>query len=307
MQQILDIKYKYIPLEDFYYVSLKILDLQTQESQTITLSNVLKKNSLSFLNFGLSEKKYCTGYFKDNKRLPCLLQKSKSLPAEISGTQTQCPVCEKAQGFKDAFLFGKEPNETAKKYLTQPHFVYLAVFYPNLLKVGTASNVRKFLRPIEQDALVYSYIAQSDGFNIQKLERKISKEFNITEFVQSSHKFKYLSLKLPESSKNIILSTYKSIYSKLSCTDEFKEWFLKENEIKDLREEVYYPKENITYLKNEKNLFGKFLGLRGKYLILENGNYEVALNKDFLTGRLIEGSFDNYEYQVQRDDTISLF
>ena len=166
MLQLVDIRWEYNKKIDNYFTSLRLRDKDSLELTSLALKDFT-------FNFDLSLEKYCIGYYSKNGFKPCptgLL----TLP-----TQTQCSTCERLQGFMSAFIFGQEPNEQMKEHLAQKHYIYLAYFQPNIIKVGTAAESRFFLRPIEQDALIYSYIAENDGFNIQKLEHEISKKLKI--------------------------------------------------------------------------------------------------------------------------------
>src|SRR3990167_7277825 len=114
------------------------------------------------LRWKFSAERYCPGFFDLNEYRPCPDQK---LLPDLK--YDLCARCEAELGFKAAFLFGQEPNERAKKYLSQPHYVYLAYFEPGILKVGTASESRKEVRLIEQDGLVYAFVAKTQsGFNV---------------------------------------------------------------------------------------------------------------------------------------------
>lgn len=267
-----------------FYPYISLFNTETKER------SVLKVNNFKF-NFTLSKNRFCTGFFKDKKHYPCL---NFGMPSILSTSSSQCYLCEKEEGFRDAFLFGKEPNENAKNYLKQEHFVYLAYFAPDIIKVGTSSLERQEIRPIEQDALIYAYIAKSDGFNIQKLEHDISKRFNITESVSSRHKVKYLSQKpILESAKFKIANLFKKItdfYKK----SEYQSWFLKELNVIDHSDKPYieYPETLDDFIYTTEFLCGKFLGLRGKILIIENYGNIIGIYKDNIIGRFIEGEID---------------
>ncbi len=279
-----------------FYVYISLFNIETKER------SILKVNDIKF-NFALSKHRFCTGFFKDKKHFPC---RNLGMPTILTSISSQCYLCEKEEGFRDAFLFGKEPNENAKKYLAQEHYVYLAYFSPNIIKVGTSSLERKEIRPIEQDALIYAYIAKSDGFNIQKLEHEISKRFNITESVSSRHKVKYLFQKpIIENAKFKITNLFNKITDYYKDT-EYKTWFLKELNIINHSDKPYikYPETLDDFIYSAEFLCGKFVGLRGKILIVENYGNIIGIYKDNIIGHFIEGDSNEKYLPVKEQNNL---
>ncbi len=314
MQQIIDFTWKILSV-DKYIPIMRLREVGSNEVKSLELE------SYKF-NFKLSKEKYCIGYFKNSEMVPCKLSDPITKLGKIldKSTYTQCPTCERLQGFKSAFLFGEEANENAKEYLSQKHYVYLAYFEPGIIKVGTASDSRRDKRLIEQDALVYCFIAESKeddpkhlaGIAIQELEHAISKELKITEVVKSNHKFKYLEFKPKDNSVNKLLEAYTTVYNKFSTT-KFSEWLIEKDKIKivdlskhSIRAWVYYPQSKVHLMKNEFYLFGQFLGLRGRFLLIENYDNIIAFDERWLIGRTIEDYPKDYEYKIQQDTQLSL-
>ena len=301
MHQLIDINWKYLFQADKYIPTAKLFDLKTKEVLKIDLPGY---------NFALkmSDEKYCTGYYLNGEYKECALQTVLS-----SSTANQCDVCERLQGFKSTFFYGADPNENMQKYLSQKHFIYLAYFEPGLLKVGTASESRKNIRPIEQDALIYAYIAESDGFNVQKAEKYISKNFGITEHVNSSHKLKYISRK-PNTAfaYDLINRTIDKFHSKIDwkLEEELSCSLIDRNkiEIKNLstHENIHFP-TTFEVLDKELNLFGVFSGLRGRYLIIKSEQKEFVFDTNFLMGRTIATLSDYHYNEPKKDIQFSLF
>lgn len=309
MLQIIDITWKYnndlkeqtINLNR-YSQTLKLLDEESHEVKEIQLEGYR-------FNFKLSNEKICIGYKSEGKYYHCPLR------TKVEGTHTQCFHCEKQEGFKAAFIFGQKPNENASKYLSQKHFIYLAWFAPNLIKVGTSSESRQYVRPIEQDALVYTFIAEADGFNIQKLERTISNEFSITENVRSNHKLKYLDYRSKDNSSiQLLEDTAKKIFARFSKSADFSDWMFKDWErsrIIDLRDlpNLFYPESEVNFIEleeHELNLVGSFKGLRGRYTLFENSGSIFAVDEREILGRRIASYIDKYVYKVEGNQQLSL-
>jgi len=303
MFQILDIYWRTKNQGESYYTEIRIYDSLEESIKSFELSNYT-------FNFKLSAKRYCTGYYKDGEYHLCKLADENGIGLELDSGFEQCRICEKIQGFKSAFFFQGEVNENAKQHLSQNHFIYLAYFEPGIIKVGTAAESRKLIRPIEQDGLIYSYIAQSDGFNIQKLERFISKNIGITEYVKSGHKFKYLD-RVPstDSASDLIKSSFQKVVDLVSNNSEFEGWLFDSIQITDLTNQkaIYYPPSKPALIKFQNDgssdfLSGQYLGLRGRYLILENYGKIVAFDTQGLIGRTFNYDESNFEYKVESDD-----
>jgi len=272
-------------------------DLDTNEIKRFDLSNYN-------FNFKFSDNKYCTGYHSKDETFICPYNN------KINRSNSQCNYCESKQGFKSAFIFGRDPNENVKEYLSQPHYIYLAYFPNDIIKVGTASLSRKHKRLIEQDALIYAFIAENDGLNITKLEHKISKDLNITEFVKSGIKLKMLSMK-PDFKRGsrLIIDQYNRIRDKL-INSEFKDWIYKSEEIKVYDnseiEEIFYPSNSINVIKDINILSGQFKGIRGNYIIIVNNNDLFVFDYRYLIGRTIEDLLEQYKYRIQNEQ-LNLF
>lgn len=282
---------------EFYSPKIKIYDSINKDIKSFELSGYDFK-------FKLSEKRYCTGYYKDGEFKICKLAGEDGIGVELDPGFDQCRVCEKIMGFKSAFFYQGEANENAQKHLSQTHYIYLTYFEPGIIKVGTAAESRKLIRPIEQDGLIYAYIAQSDGFNIQKLERFISKNVGVTEFVKSGHKFKYLAENIQkEKAEDLIKSTFQKIEMLLGDNMDFQGWLFDSIKIIDVSEKppFFFPTEKINQIKTYENLAGNYLGLRGRYLLLNNYGKIVAFDTKQIVGRTFEYLDENFEYKIEGD------
>lgn len=299
MQQIFDFKWEYIQQNNKYY---RILSLRNTESNEI--ANV-PLDAFQF-NFSLSKNKYCAGFFSKGKYIECKNKIRNGTDYELEGkNDSLCYSCEQEQGFKSEFFFGQTPNENIKEHLAQKHFIYLAYFYPDIIKVGTAAESRKFIRPIEQDALLYAYIAESTGFEIQKLERSISQALNITLSVRSSQKLKFLDNKPNhEDAIKILQAIINSALDKFK-NSEFKNNFLNQSQIKIINNipNLFFPNKevnliNIAQFSDEVPVVGTFKGLRGNYLLIENHDNILAFDCRSLIGRFVDYQED-YIYAIE--------
>ena len=305
MIQILDFNWKKDNNE--FFPIMKTLNTDNLEIATLKLGA-----DVTVFNYKLSLEKFCCGYRENKFWHKCLNANERNIGLRIiKDSDYQCFDCEKREGFKSAFFYRQVPNESMDKHLEQTHYIYLAYFLPNIIKVGTVAESRKGFRQIEQDALFYSYIAESDGFKIQSLERQISKLTNTTETVRSSQKFKNLNSKINiDLAKRELKSKIIEIQQKFQDT-EFADWLYKMESIKyiDTTENprIYYPTEKVSLLdvkefKNDKYipLVGGYIGLRGNYLLFKNEEKILSFNTNFLVGRKID-YLAEYSYKQEVD------
>lgn len=76
-----------------------------------------------------------------------------------------------------------------KRYLDQPHWLYVATFADGATKVGTASHLRKRARLVEQGAVVAQYVAHAaDGRVVRLLEDEVTRGVGLQQAVRSSAK-----------------------------------------------------------------------------------------------------------------------
>lgn len=261
-----------------------LYDSVTQQREKIPLRN-------SDLHFELSTERHCVGTYIQGEYQPC--DNNAILYKE---SQTECFACEQKLGFKSAFLFGQAPNELMKEHLATDHIIYLAYFASGTIKVGTAAQSRKYLRLLEQDALIGMHIAHKSGFEISEFEHAISKQLGITEFVRGSAKRKSLSTHINiDEARSKLLQTYQKIQHHFKIT-KFANWLFDENSAEFINftdlPQMYYPSEDIYFLKHNDSdmLFGTIVGLRGKFLITRYKDQEFLYVIDSIIGRDVVGN-----------------
>ncbi|TAP27936.1 DUF2797 domain-containing protein [Arthrobacter sp. S41] len=145
------------------------------------------------LSMDVGELKFCLGYITMNRdgsrnTLPC--PKTKALR-----TGTQCDSCRRLDHSKFMHQFHKtgEAPEGMRKYLEQPHFLYVASFAHGATKVGTTSTQSKWTRLAQQGAVIARYIARAnDGTAIRVLEDLVTVHVALTQQVRQKSKIKGL-------------------------------------------------------------------------------------------------------------------
>jgi len=298
--QILSFAWKGRDLDPQPYPVLQIRRLDNGEQTKIKLEPGFE------FNWKLSKKRYCPGFIdftKGNQELCPFMNELES--------GDMCAYCTKRTGFHSAFFYGDEPNAQMKEYLTQPHYIYLAYFQPNIIKVGTAADRKRYIRLIEQDALVAMYIATATGFEIQNLEHAISGQLGFTEVVKSKQKYTYFNQRPNvENAAQQLRSAHQHIYNHFQDT-AFADWLLKNTEIIDQTQNpyIYYPasEQKLHRIYEDRLLTGKFLGLRHKYLLLAHNEQTIVLNKRYLEGRYFIASEEALTYELPKPTQPSLF
>lgn len=114
-------------------------------------------------------------------------------PAEQSG---QCGQCARQDEFRSAHQFhhGGHAPPALVRYMSQPHWLYVASFAHGASKVGTAAEPRKRSRLDEQGALFATYLAKSaDGRAVRHLEDAVTRQLGVTQTVRGAAKLAALA------------------------------------------------------------------------------------------------------------------
>ena len=185
---------------------------------------VWKCGAIGKFSFSTSSQKYCIGNkdIKNQEYLGC------SNHTVIMGRLNKCPDCDKVDHFKNCIRCTGDHcyvrDQDVLERCNQEHFVYLAYFSDDIIKVGTAHGKRKYTRLFEQGAL-YAFIIAScqTGKIARKLESKIRK-IGIQDKVSSSYKIKNLSYFETEHAYTKLLEAYSSIREELDgiCLDKIE-------------------------------------------------------------------------------------
>ena len=132
------------------------------------------KDACGKIEMEKAEKRYCIGYYDllNRKNIPCTFYE------ELTGSEyTQCKQCMIKSGFSSCLGCNgsvcKTNSDKAKKFCNQEHYVYLAYFSNDKLKVGTAVYYRKYERLLEQGAIYSIFLAKTKN---GKLERRLETE-----------------------------------------------------------------------------------------------------------------------------------
>jgi len=185
--------------------------------------------ALGNYTFSVSPIRYCVGSYElgTYKHIPC---ESNS----ILQTGKACKKCENINGFKSClFCRGDKcftSNVDVLCYCNQSHYIYLAYFPDEIIKVGTAHSLRKEDRLIEQGALYRLFIAEvPTGKLARKIEAAIS-QLGYKSAVTSKYKIKNLFIKKTKDEIHELLFSARSrIFDNLR--EQYSKHFLEEGDV----------------------------------------------------------------------------
>mgnify|MGYP004540824669 CR=1 FL=1 len=202
-------------------------------------------------------------------------------------------------------------NEDVLKYCNTPHYVYLAYFPNGKIKVGTASEIKKYNRLLEQGAIFSVFFAKTPTGKIARQIEKNIIDNGITGAVTTTYKMKNMVFDNEEllirkeliEKYKYILELFSGDNKKYLIAPEFNSF----NEIKDkidnnmllssmqvnlFNEESKQIKPYI--IKKEFNkIFGTYLFCVGKVLAVDNNGIIELIDTKKMEGYLFE--FKNIE------------
>jgi len=130
-----------------------------------------------YLKFDFSVK-YCAGWVDFENRCSQICPDH----ATVDEKYENCLKCRDKTGFNPAFYNASSVSTQQEKINQNPHFVYLAYFAPNVIKVGISQEERGIRRLLEQGArLAIKLEIFSSALIARQYEAKISKLDGIAE------------------------------------------------------------------------------------------------------------------------------
>lgn len=233
----------------------------------------------------------------------------------VKENQMQCNKCKYLFDFyKCVRCHGGEcyvKNEDVLKYCNTTHYVYLAYFPNGKIKVGTASEMKKYSRLLEQGALFSMFIAKTQTGKIARQIEKNIIDSGILGAITTSYKMKNIVF---EEDLSVIRRTLVEKYkeSLINVSDENKQYLIKPefNNFSELKEKIdnnmlleddqfnlfpgkFKKIKSYTIKKDFNKIFGNYLFAVGKVLALENDGVIELIDTKKMEGCLYE--FENIE------------
>lgn len=133
--------------------------------------------------------RWCLGWWsvtdvERRRHHPCPGQR----PAENGYACAQCADRDEVRPQHDSHRSGRM-GAGLRRYLAQPHWLYVATFADGTTKIGTASDTSRHHRLVEQGALHARYVARTrDGLVVRVLEDAVSAALGLPQAVRSAAK-----------------------------------------------------------------------------------------------------------------------
>lgn len=135
--------------------------------------------------------KYCMGWVDFENRCSQICPDH----ATVDEKYENCLKCRDKTGFNPAFYNASSVSVQQEKINQNPHFVYLAYFAPNVIKVGISQEERGIRRLLEQGArLAIKLETFSSALIARQYEAKISKLDGIIETLSVHKKIELIKL-----------------------------------------------------------------------------------------------------------------
>ena len=250
--------------------------------------------------------KKCNGYYDlaTHKYIAC-----PNFNNSKSDNVKQCETCLNITGFNECLgcdgKYCRTTNSIAKKFCTQKHVVYIALFGNNKFKVGTAAEYRKYIRILEQGAIASMFVAKTpDGKQARLIEHSISKLGYVLQ-VNSTFKMKNLIIDMERTEiENILKEHYNHIINGIPTA--FKKCFIFPEinyceKMNKINKSIFSPKEmqlslldnkvqntyNINYFLNYDSICGRIANVVGTFLVVKSKNTFLVFDTKELEGYIV--------------------
>ena len=228
----------------------------------------------------------------------------------VEGNNSQCNHCKYMFDFyKCVRCHGEDcyvKNKDVLKYCNTSHYVYLAYFPNKKIKVGTASEIKKYNRLLEQGAIFSIFIAKTPTGKIARQIEKNIIDNGISGAVTTTYKMKNMIFDNDETLiKKELIEKYKDILKLLS--EDNKKYLIEPefNSFSEIRDKI---DNNMLSSNMQVNLFdeesqqikpyiikkefnrisGTYLFCIGKVLAIENNGIIELIDTKKLEGYLFE-------------------
>ena len=252
----------------------------------------------------------CGGSMRDGEWKMC--------PDQVRGRK-KCEACRAREGqFVFTSFDGFNTDNLTKEDLDRidgEHFVYLALFERDLVKVGVCKKERKVLRQIEQGSHATLFVAQTDnGILARQIETTI-RNAGLADKIQSGQKKDSLVPELSsEDCESILREKFKQYSPALDHIAQLKAFVLESAEF-CMWEDFYHLEEigqsekpfHSVKLDMGEWVSGKIISRKGPFIVLETPEELVSVCIKDLLGREIEFDLKPAGLQLNQAVQNSLF
>ena len=141
-----------------------------------------------------TQKRFCIGPFDLKTYQSKACENSVELMPFSQYKDDMCPACREETGFNPAFYNADSISAQQRAYNLTPHFVYMAYFSPQHLKVGISSETRGIERLLEQGARAARVVGRfTCADDARALEAALCSQDGVAETMRASLKAKLLA------------------------------------------------------------------------------------------------------------------
>lgn len=276
-------------------VFLEVQDLTSNASTTF----IPIEETFIFKKTGQQQ---CIGWidFENKERQPC---------PDMASVQ-QCDACQQREGFLPCVICNGFNCPTLKPaieaYCQRPHSLYLACFGSDRVKVGTASEGRKYVRLHEQGPLAAMFIAKASGPLIKQMETIISR-MGYTETMRRSTKQKLLTSGMTEhEARQNLIDALKDIIPRLPV--QYEMYLHEPQHVKVPPRSLAARRFNeLDILKPAVNRIvgGKVAAASGSFVVFQDDVGAMSLDLAELRSWVIE--IDPHGQPAKRTKQLSMF
>ena len=240
------------------------------DAEDISISNWGRTNVAlrgTLVHIALIPKKYCIGYYKllEHRSFPCPRRNV------IARKIKNCRSCFYLTGFNPAFYHVKKSSLSAvqRKYNLQPHYVYIAAFGSNLVKVGIACKERLCQRLTEQGVRLAMVVALlPDAYKAREVEKKVQSVLSIPDRVTNKRKIEALVAYNFETTSKVLESLRRKVVNTV-LTQGSLPYFYNPNEVYVADNLMVGSVDPVQLSAQQDVLTGYFCAMIGSFLFLK--------------------------------------
>lgn len=215
--------------------------------------------------------------------------------AKHSLGKSKCEYCRSIEGnfvftaFDGFDQSNLNPGDLEK--ISGQHWVYLALFAEDLVKVGVSKNPRKFLRQVEQGSFATLYVAQTpDGIAARQIET-LFRRSGLADKIKASQKKEFLCPEISDPQK-ILRNVLDQQKEALESHPHLKEFLLESPEFVEWQDTYGLSgfSENLHDIKlqNHEWVSGEVIALKGPFVVIKTPEEYISLCAKDFRGREIE-------------------
>lgn len=243
------------------------------------------------ISLKLSGEVWCAGSSREGEWRACQDRVKGKRKCESCRAREGSFVYTAFDGFNTAML-----NAEDLQKISGEHWVYLALFNKNVVKIGVSKAERKTMRQIEQGTHFTQFIAKTpDGTQARQIETLIRQQ-GLADKVPASQKKEFICPEITEAEGRMVLSELLTRHkSALEAFPQLKNFLLSEPEFVSWSKtyglshiEENEKKFHTVQLNKDESISGTIIAAKGPFLVIETPEELVSICAKDLLGRDID-------------------